>query len=129
MDHWGPANDTAVTSEVLGDFFENWEMAIPDVAAALEVSLLNMYSEVDEFENCKSHEPSKWVMKRIKGFNRFLGVSFNGYKEEALRLFTAIEGRWRAKGRPNAAPQRKQGMGMKRYRELKNLCSLVNYET
>lgn len=59
-----------------------------------------------------SKEVSEWVMKLIKGFSKFLvlewvikrikhwgfskcvGVSFEGFEEEAMWLIAAIEKRW-----------------------------------
>jgi hypothetical protein len=35
-------------------------------------------------------QASKWVMQRIKHFIRFLGVSFEGFEEDAMFMFSKI---------------------------------------
>ncbi|KAG5531626.1 hypothetical protein RHGRI_026295 [Rhododendron griersonianum] len=34
---------------------------------------------------------SKWVLKRISGFGKFLGVSFDGFEDRTMQLFSDIE--------------------------------------
>ncbi|KAG5536442.1 hypothetical protein RHGRI_024014 [Rhododendron griersonianum] len=40
-------------------------------------------------------EVSKWVLKRINGFRKFLGVSFDGFEDRTMQLFADIEEKWR----------------------------------
>lgn len=40
-------------------------------------------------------EVSNWVLKRINGFSKFLGVSFDGFEDQAMQLFSEIEEKWR----------------------------------
>lgn len=71
-------------------------------------------------------EVSKWVLKRINGFSKFLGVSFDGFEDQAMHLFSEIEEKWR-KGVGTEA--KKSGNKSSRgVRELKRLQCSVNYE-
>ncbi|KAH7863089.1 hypothetical protein Vadar_013200 [Vaccinium darrowii] len=71
-------------------------------------------------------EVSKWVLKRVSGFGKFLGVSFDGYEDRTMKLFADIEEKWR-KG---TASDIKRGGNKtnKGERELKRLQCSINYE-
>ncbi|KAG5528718.1 hypothetical protein RHGRI_029397 [Rhododendron griersonianum] len=71
-------------------------------------------------------EVSNWVLKRISGFSKFLGVSYDGFEDRTMRLFLDIEEKWR-KG---AVKVTKKG-GSKvnsGARELKRLECSINYD-
>ncbi|GFZ14619.1 hypothetical protein Acr_24g0008090 [Actinidia rufa] len=38
---------------------------------------------------------SVWARKKLKGFGKFLGISYGGVEEEAVRLFARIEQQWK----------------------------------
>lgn len=40
-------------------------------------------------------EVSKWVLKRISGFSKLLGVSYDDFEERTMQLFLDIEEKWR----------------------------------
>lgn len=69
---------------------------------------------------------SKWVLKRISGFSKFLGVSFDGFEDRTMQLFSDIEKKWRT----GAVKETKKG-GSKTStgsRELKRLQCSINYD-
>lgn len=71
-------------------------------------------------------EVSKWVLKRINGVSKFLGVSFDGFEDRTMQLFTEIEENWRKKvGSKTRNSGNKANKGV---RELKRLQCFVNYE-
>lgn len=71
-------------------------------------------------------EVSKWVLKIITGFSKFLGVSFDGFEERTMQLFSDIEETWR-KGASNEVKKSgsRTSLGA---RELKRLQCSVNYD-
>lgn len=68
-------------------------------------------------------EVSNWVLKTISGFSKFLGVSYDGFEDRTMRLFSDIEEKWR-KG---AGKETKKGVSKVNSgaRELK---SSINYD-
>ena len=65
-------------------------------------------------------ESSEWAKRKLKGFGKFLGISYEGMEDEAVRLFARIEQRWKVRGcyREGRSRQVSKSKGM---RELKNL--------
>ena len=63
---------------------------------------------------------SAWARRKLKGFGKFLGISYGGMEDEAARLFARIEQQWRARvqsrGERSGDACRSKGK-----RELKNL--------
>ncbi|KAG5540961.1 hypothetical protein RHGRI_020999 [Rhododendron griersonianum] len=54
------------------------------------------WNDIDLLSIGMSHaEVSKWVLKRINGFSKFLGVSLDGFEDRAMKLFADIEEKWR----------------------------------
>lgn len=74
-----------------------------------------------------AEDVSDWVLKRITEVSQLLGLSFKGYKEEALRLFSAIEASWR-KGSPSNPVGTVAETNRRGKRELRNLVCSINYE-
>lgn len=71
-------------------------------------------------------EVFNWVMKRINGFSKFLGVSYDGFEDRTMQLFKGIEDRWR---KDSVTKAKKGGSKAKKgARELKRLQCSVNYE-
>ncbi|GFS36239.1 hypothetical protein Acr_00g0044890 [Actinidia rufa] len=63
---------------------------------------------------------SKWARRKLKGFRKFLGISYGGMEDEAARLFARIEELW--SNRVSSREGRSRGVGRsKGKRELKNL--------
>lgn len=71
-------------------------------------------------------EVSKWVLKRINGFSKFLGVSYDGFEDRTMQLFTEIEEKWR-KG-AESEEKKSRNKSNRGVRELKSLKCSVNYE-
>lgn len=67
-------------------------------------------------------EVSNWVMKRINGFSKFLGVSYDGFEDRTMQLFKDIEDR----GRKDSVTEAKKGgsKAKKGARELKEITVL-----
>lgn len=53
------------------------------------------WNDADVLTSGMSQEVSKWVSKRINGFCKFLGLSFDGFEERMTQPFMDIEERWR----------------------------------
>lgn len=53
------------------------------------------WNDADVLTSGMSQEVSKWVSKRINGFSKFLGLSFDGFEERMTQPFMDIEERWR----------------------------------
>ncbi|KAI8550558.1 hypothetical protein RHMOL_Rhmol06G0116600 [Rhododendron molle] len=53
------------------------------------------WNEEDKLVSGMSQEVSKWVLKRITRFSKFLGVTFDGFEERTMQLFSDIEEKWR----------------------------------
>lgn len=71
-------------------------------------------------------EVSKWVLKRISGFSKFLGVSYDGFEERTMQLFLDIEEKWRKGAMSDSKKSgRKNRKGV---RELKRLHCSANYD-
>ena len=67
---------------------------------------------------------SLWETNRIKAFQKSVGTSLEGFKEQVTGLLLALEAR-RNKRMLDVASKRKRGKaGHKRHRELKSLMSL-----
>jgi hypothetical protein len=62
-------------------------------------------------------------------FSKLMGVAIEGFESEAMRLFEAIEKRWRQNGGNGAEGQETTQKSQKGLRELRNLASAINYET
>lgn len=86
-----------------------------------------IWGEEDLLVNGMSQaDVSKWVLKRINGFSKFLGVSFDGFEDKTMQLFTEIEEKWK-----NGASEEVKKGGTKvskGVRELRRLQCSVNYE-
>lgn len=74
-----------------------------------------------------SDEVSDWVLDRISEVSKFLGVSFEGHKDEALKLFSAIEASWTGGGMGGQAMQF-AGQKDRGGRELRRLECSINYD-
>lgn len=63
---------------------------------------------------------SAWTKKKLKGFGKFLGISYGGLEDEAVRLFARIEQQWQERegGRGGRSREVSTSKGK---RELKNL--------
>ncbi|GFY92729.1 hypothetical protein Acr_08g0011250 [Actinidia rufa] len=63
---------------------------------------------------------SEWARRKLKGFRKFLGISYGGMEDEAARLFARIEEQWSNRVSPRGG--RSRGVGRsKGKKELKNL--------
>lgn len=63
---------------------------------------------------------SDWARRKLKGFGKFLGISYGGMEEEAARLFARIEEQWSNRVSPRGG--RSRGVVRdKGKRELRNL--------
>lgn len=78
-------------------------------------------------EYLSTEEVSNWVLSRIHKVNQFLGVSFEGHEDKALKLFTAIEESWKegAPVRQEVNPVKQTGRSA---RELRKLECSINYD-
>ena len=63
---------------------------------------------------------SAWASRKLKGFGKFLGISYGGLEDEAARLFARIEEQWSARAQSRGGRRREAGRS-KGKRELKNL--------
>ncbi|KAI8534897.1 hypothetical protein RHMOL_Rhmol10G0132300 [Rhododendron molle] len=72
-------------------------------------------------------EVSKWVLKRISGFSKLLGVSYDGFEDRNMCSFLDIEERWK-KG---VVKETKKGGNKANSgaREFKRLESSINYDS
>lgn len=79
----------------------------------------------DEYPS--TEEVSNWVLSRIHEVSQFLGVSFEGHEDKALKLFTAIEESWKegAPVRQEVNPVMQTGRSA---RELRKLECSINYD-
>ena len=92
----------------------------------LDVSpLRTYYGEITRGEQ----EQSKWVQQHMTEFSKLMGVAIKGFESEAMRLFVAIERRWRQNGGTGAAEKEPTQKSRKGLRELRNLECSVNYES
>jgi len=75
----------------------------------------------DNSDSGISHlDVSKWVRKKIGNFYKFFGLSHEGFEDETLKLFSAIEQKW--KGSRCSTPLcRKPQSTSRGSRELKKL--------
>ncbi|GMY21060.1 hypothetical protein FCV25MIE_16301 [Fagus crenata] len=55
------------------------------------------YGEITQGEHVVQ-EQSEWVQQHMTEFSKLMGVAIVGFESEALRLFEAIERRWRQNG-------------------------------
>ena len=63
---------------------------------------------------------SAWARRMLKGFGKFLGISYGGMEDETSRLFAKIEEQW--SNRVNSRGGRSRSVGRRKgKRELKNL--------
>lgn len=76
--------------------------------------------------NCNDM-PSEWVSKKMKIFYEFLGLSFAGFEEDIVSLFSTIDQRRRTKGSQTTS-KRGSYSGGRGQRELKKLQWSLNYE-
>jgi hypothetical protein len=74
-------------------------------------------------------EQSEWVQQHMAEFSKLMGVDIEGFESEAIRLFAAIERRWRQNGGNGAEGQTTTQKSWKGLRELRNLASAINYES
>ena len=86
------------------------------------------YSEITQGERLVQ-EQSEWVQQHMTEFSKLMGVAIEGFESEAMRLFVAIERRWRQNGGTGAGGQEATQKSRKGLRELRNLASSVNYES
>ena len=71
-------------------------------------------------------EVSDKVLGQINDVSRLLGVTFEGYEQEAMTLFSAIEATWRSK--MYIKDDKQMTKGNKLDRELRKLECSVNYD-
>lgn len=91
---WSNSSDAlalVVQPEVIADGASGLPHPEPDPEAVLGADF------------CMDHPPSSdevsdWVLDRISEVSKFLGVSFEGHEDQALRLFSAIEVSWSGGG-------------------------------
>ena len=92
----------------------------------LDVSpLRTYYGEITQGEQ----EQSEWVQQHMTEFSKLMGVAIEGFESEAMRLFVAIERRWRQNGGTGVAEKEPTQKSRKGLRELRNLECSVNYES
>lgn len=88
-------------------------------------------SESDGSENIEVQqrftEASKRVMRKIKGFSSFVGVSCEGMEFEVLELIRKIDSRWEMQAKMEAM-QRKGTPSINKRCELKKLKCSINYD-
>ncbi|KAI8019334.1 Developmentally-regulated G-protein 2 [Camellia lanceoleosa] len=87
----GDALALVVRLEVIADVAFGLPYPEPDSEAALGADFCMDHP-------LSSNEVSDWVLDRISKVSKFLGVSFEGHEDEALRLFSVIEASWSGEG-------------------------------
>lgn len=96
-----------------------------------EASMADFQNLIDDrflLENGNSSdcEVSEWVQSRVKGLSKLLGVSYEGFEDEILNLFSRIESKRRDRG--VFSSRRKVVSPGSRRRELRKLEWTINYE-
>ncbi|KAB1211177.1 HEAT repeat-containing protein 5B [Morella rubra] len=76
----------------------------------------------EEGEGSDPFEPSRWVIKMVSSFRNMVGVSCEGYENEMMNLFEALE-----RDRIQVNRKTPSRSGGKMLRELKGLESTINY--
>ena len=95
----------------------------------LDISpLRTCYGEITQGEHVVQ-EQSEWVQQHMTEFSKLMGVAIEGFESEALRLFEAIERRWRQNGGTGDVGQETTQKTRKGLRELRNLACSINYES
>lgn len=112
-------NDFQVGRGVLGTMGEQDWSTLSKGEGYLEVLLLKGVNKRDE--DCIS----EWVLQKVKEFDPFFGMSYEGFENEAFELFKAIESRRR---KEVCVSNQASGGSKRLINELKKLESSVNYD-
>ena len=86
------------------------------------------FGEITQGERV-AQEQSEWVQQHMTAFSKLMGLAIEGFEDEAMRLFKAIERRWRQNGGTGVAEKEPTQKSRKGLRELRNLECSVNYES
>ena len=62
------------------------------------------FGEITQGERV-AQEQSEWVQQHMTAFSKLMGLAIEGFEDEAMRLFKAIERRWRQHGEAEAEGQ------------------------
>jgi hypothetical protein len=66
----------------------------------------------------RKFEGAGWVKRRMYGLEKFLGISYKGFEEEAPELFSAFESNQKVSKYRWALVKSKQGVGGKGFRNF-----------
>jgi hypothetical protein len=99
--------------------FEIVEGGVGDEVGGLgPLSVMPLAVEMDK--DSSSKVPPRWVMERVKGYYKLVGVSCDQYEDKLLALFELIEAR-RFQSLADSLAKVTTGLGVKGQREIKRL--------
>lgn len=105
-------------------------LCCPIVSLELDSEFINRY-EMDgklllEYGSVNESETTDWVKSQVRGLSKFLGMSYGGYEDQVISLFSGIDKKWKANG--VVSPRRRVvSPEERRRRELKKLEWSINY--
>lgn len=91
--------------------------------------ITSMNSPLYSTPSVRQKESSNWIQRQMNGLENFLGVSCEGFEQEASELFSTIK--YNSKGYKGTLDSinKERGSRVKGVRELLNLACSLNYDS